>query len=469
MRHVLSWNSIRFRLSALLTITIAILGLIFGGLSDYLIGKELDEGLKFFAHHEAQEVALVASNYSTANAINKHRVKFDTIFPEKNVLSLEVWNLSGDRVLHLADEGFTPLPRWKTGISLAAKGEFPYEDFYHSNRPICRAAQIIDGPNRVKWITVAVIDRTSAQNTLYEHRKNFLIGLLSAVFLSFIMSWFLLTFALAPVQQMVKDARLIKKEGPGRRLAVPRQGSELEQLSHLLNTMLEKMEMSFEQLKRFTAHVGHELRTPLARMRGEAELALTIGDPEKANETIASMLEDITDLSRVIDALLELAIEDKALHETEDIDLLSLITELSEESKVLAEEKEQTIHSELCENSLYVKGNKSLLARALWNLLTNAIKYAPKQSQIDIQSVALEKTIKVTVRNKFEETELLNLETLFEPFVRGSQGQSGKIPGYGLGLALTRSIIKRHQGQLDVQTQGEDNILFTITLPRNDV
>lgn len=469
MKHVLSWNSIRFRLSALLTVTVAILGLLFGAFSHYLIRKELEESLEFFAHHEAQEVALVVSNYSSPQAIEKHKTKFDALFPEKNVLALEVWSPTGERVFHLADPALSSLAPWESGMALAKLGELPYEQLTHSNRPICRAAQVIDGPNQTKWITVAIIDRSDATDTIHEHRKSFLIGLVSAVILSFFISWFLLTMALAPVQQMVRDARIIEKEGPGQRLATPKKGSELEQLSQLLNSMLGKMELSFEQLKRFTAHVGHELRTPLARMRGEAELALTIGDPEKANETIASMLEDITDLSRVIDALLELAIEEKALHQAENIDLAGLIAELSEESKVLAEEKEQTIHSKQSSKKLAVKGNRSLLARALWNLLTNAIKYAPKQSQINIQCFSLEHSVQIIVSNKFQKTQKLELDTLFEPFIRGTQGQVDTVPGYGLGLALTRSIIKRHRGQIDVQIHEEETIQFVISLPLSDV
>lgn len=464
MKFIFSWNSIRFRLSTLLTLTIAGMGLTLAILAYVLIKDDLEENLKFFAHHEAQEVALVASNYSTVAEVQSNKARFDTLFPEENVVALQLWSLDETLVLELAAK-VAPIPKWSYGLSQARLGELPYEKFSLNGRAASRAAQIVRGQSGELWIALAIVDGRPVQKALRKQSRNFAYGLALAVLLSFTLSWVLLTFALAHVQQMVSDARLIKIEGPGRRLAIPPEGSELAQLAQLLNSMLEGVEQSFLQLKRFTAHAGHELRTPLARMRAEAELALTIGDPAKANETMASLLEDITDLSQVIDALLELAMENKELHDVTTLSISSLASDLVEEFEVLAKDQGRALEIQLSSAELFVCGNKALLSRVFWNLFSNALKYSAEQSTLTFSSQRIDEQVLFRFGNEITEPKQeLALDEIFEPFTRGVSVSKTDLKGYGLGLALTRSILKRHAGSIEARMKTPTFIEFTVTL-----
>lgn len=463
MKFTLSWNSIRIRLSTLLTLTVAGLGLVLAIFAYLLIRSELEDNLKFFALHEAQEVAIVITDFSSAEDIRENKARFNKIFPEKNVMALQVWSKEGSLIFEIS-EAVGPIPKWDAGLKQALSGRPIYETFALNGRSASRAAQRVDSSSGETWVTVSIVDRRPTMKAVQEQRQYFAWGLLLASLLSFLLSWVVLTFALGHVQQMVDDVRIVKIKGPGRRLAIPPEGSELSQLAQLLNDMLEKIDQSFHQLKRFTAHAGHELRTPLTRMRGEAELALSDSDPTKAAETMASLLEEISELSRVIDALLELAMEETDLHNSEQLCLQELVTELVEEFSLLAASEGRSLHARISEERTIIRGNRALISRVLWNLFSNALKYSKPGTEIEFTLTSANSTAQIEVQNEMARALEHSAEKLFEPFYREPK-QSSDTRGHGLGLALSRSILKRHQGTLVAQALQSKKIRFSASLP----
>lgn len=273
--------------------------------------------------------------------------------------------------------------------------------------------------------------------------------------------------ALAPIDHLAADARRITAERLHERLVVPNQHDEIGRLAAVFNETLARLETSFEQLRRFTADASHELRTPLAVIRGIGELGLR--DPRDAREyqeAIASMLEEVDRLTRLVDTLLRLSRGDAGTVtlSPEAIDLADLAREVSSSLQVLAEERGQQIHLDL--TSALVHVDRLVLREALTNLVDNAIKYSGTGSIISISTGAVERQAQLAITDDGPGIHARHRDRIFDRFYRIDEGRSRDLGGTGLGLAIAKWAVEANGGRL-ILAGGDAGTTFTITLPLN--
>jgi two-component system, OmpR family, heavy metal sensor histidine kinase CusS len=273
--------------------------------------------------------------------------------------------------------------------------------------------------------------------------------------------------ALAPVDRMAATADEITATQLDRRLHEPNPDDELGRLACTLNGMIARLERSFQEVRRFTADAAHELRTPLAILRNEAEVALRIPrESEQYRECLENMLEEIEHLSRLSEALLFLFREDAGLgaHTSDLLNLDQIVRAVADDIRVVAAEQ----NLELVLDALrpcQVLGNAEQLRRLLFNLLDNAIKFTQEGGSINIRVERQKGQAKVIIEDSGIGIAPEHLPRIFDRFYRVDSARSRRTGGNGLGLSICKSIAEAHQGFIEVVSQPGRGTQVALTLP----
>lgn len=216
-----------------------------------------------------------------------------------------------------------------------------------------------------------------------------------------------------------------------------------------------------ERQKQFITDAGHELKTPLAIIRTNAEvLEVCYGK----NEWLDSILNQTTRLDGLVRGLLQLSKSSELSSETEHIlfPLSSAVNEIAEPFKTLAEQKGHKMHFDITPNIEY-KGNAQAIVTLVSILVDNAIKYASENGEIFITLKKTGKYIQLIVENDTELPKNENPNRFFERFYRSESSRSRQTGGYGIGLSIAKTIIEQHKGKITVSITGK-RIAFTVTL-----
>lgn len=237
---------------------------------------------------------------------------------------------------------------------------------------------------------------------------------------------------------------------------------ELADLAHTLNAMLARLEESFHRLSDFSSDLAHELRTPVSNLLTQTHVALSKSrSAEEYREVLASNSEEFERLSRMIADMLFLAKADNLLivPSREQVDLQAEVESLLEFYDVLAEEKNIRIS---CHGQALLEGDRLMLRRAIGNVLSNAIRHTPDGGyiHIELEQVA-DKSVSLSIENSGETIPAEHLPRLFDRFYRADPSRHREGEGAGLGLAITRSIMRAHGGEVSVASaQGATVFVF---------
>jgi heavy metal sensor kinase len=274
--------------------------------------------------------------------------------------------------------------------------------------------------------------------------------------------------ALAPLEEMACRAEQITSEHLDERLPVRQPDDELGRLATAFNSLLARLERSFEQLRRFTSDASHELRTPLTLLRSVGEVTLqNDGGREQYRDAIGSMLEEVNRLTALIDSLLAISRAEGGciqLHPTV-FRAMDLAREAAAMFEVLAEERKQRIAIQGDED-LSVRGDRVFLTQALANIIHNAVKYSPTGGTIHVEvrgepagSVVME----VTDNGPGIPTE--HSTKIFNRFYRVDDSRSRHAGGVGLGLSIAQWAVRVHGGDIHLLTNQGHGSRFQICLP----
>ncbi len=274
--------------------------------------------------------------------------------------------------------------------------------------------------------------------------------------------------ALLPVERMSERARLITAERLSDRLPVHNPDDEMGRLATVFNETLGRLEGSFAQMRRFTADVSHQLRTPLTAIRSVGEVGLREHRDEASYRTIVgSMLEEADRLASLVDRLLMLsrAETEQLTVSAEPFDLRSLVGEVVAHLDVLAEEKGQSISLEAPTAPAAVEAvaDRFAVRQALINLVDNAIKFSPMGGAILLRVTASAAEAIVEVIDSGQGIEPSDRDRIFERFYRGAGAEGA---GAGLGLSIARKAVEVTGGHLTLAASGPGGSTFRITLPR---
>jgi len=314
-----------------------------------------------------------------------------------------------------------------------------------------------------KLVLVVGSTRADRTETLGNLRNELLIAGPIALFLASLAGYFLAGLSLQAVESMRSRAAAISAETPGSRLPVPQTGDELERLGTTLNAMLGRLESALERERDFVADAGHELRTPLALLRTELELALRHAETaEELRDAVRASSEEVDRLTQLAEDLLLIARFDRGRLplRVETLDASELLATIASRFEWRAQEAGRQVQVE-APASFRVRGDRIRLEQALGNLLDNALRYGGGEVRLSARQSDGHVELHVTDEGGGFPQELA--EQAFERFVRLDQARSRG--GSGLGLSIVRAIAEAHGGSAHLANRNGSGADVWVSLP----
>ena len=273
--------------------------------------------------------------------------------------------------------------------------------------------------------------------------------------------------ALRPLARVAEVARTIDVAALQRRLPIRGTNDELDGLAAAFNDTLARLESAVGEMRQFSTALAHELRTPLSALRGEIELAMRDAHGgEPATRQLASQLEEIDKLKRLIDQILTLArAEAGEIPLTyARVDLGALAVTVVDQIELVAQAKGIELHYERAVD-VSVAGDEPWLARLLLNLLDNAIKFTNAGGHIRVTVSRDDDIARLTVQDSGCGISPDAIPHVFDRFFRADPARPSGVEGVGLGLSLVKWIVDQHHGQIDVSSEVGRGSTFTVRLP----
>jgi len=296
-----------------------------------------------------------------------------------------------------------------------------------------------------------------------------------ALLLASIGGYFLARKSLAPVVRMSATASRIGAANLHERLPVANERDELGGLALVINGLLARLDTSFEQQRRFMADASHELRTPIAIMRSEAEVVLS--EPETSNqelrESIAIFKDETKRLTGIVEDLFMLARADAGQYKLtpKEFYLDELAGEVARAVRALAAERELSFQLDAAEEMPF-RGDENLLRRLLLNLVDNAIKYTPSAGAVTVSCKREGNRYIITVSDTGPGIPAEAQPRIFDRFYRADSARSraeddaaGLTSGAGLGLSIARWVAEAHEGSLELLHSSTAGSVFQLILP----
>ncbi|HEY2384815.1 MAG TPA: ATP-binding protein [Terriglobia bacterium] len=289
----------------------------------------------------------------------------------------------------------------------------------------------------------------------------------TGVLLAAIASWFMARKALEPVAALGRAAGEIGVSQLHQRLPVRGTGDELDYLAIQFNGTFARLEKAVEEMKQFTASISHEFRTPLAVLRGEAEIALMESSTAgQYRRVLASQLEEFEKLTRMINQLLTLARAESGevaiVHEP--VDLSTMTQSLAEQLEPVAASKNVNL-SWNCDPGVIISGDAGWIERIVLNLIDNAIKFTASGGHVAVSVSQNEKHRTLEVKDDGAGIPADSVPRIFERFYRADPSRANRADGVGLGLSLVKWAVDQHQGAIDVETNPGRGSTFRVTFP----
>jgi signal transduction histidine kinase len=284
------------------------------------------------------------------------------------------------------------------------------------------------------------------------------------VALGILITYYLVGKALKPVRSLSQTVKEINENNLYQKLKEPAAKDEIGSLTDSFNGMMERLNQSFTYQKNFAANAAHELRTPLATMKAGIQV-LELDEeplPEDYKDTIEIIKTNTERMTKVVNDLLELSRSEQGDFTAAiviDKEIKDIVQELSEKAEVM----KVTLRVEHCEG--IVEGNETLIYRALYNLVENAVKYNRTGGYVSISSELKEAFVRITVKDNGIGISGEALGHIFEPFYRADRYRTKKVGGSGLGLALVKGIVEKHKGRVSVDSSIDEGTVFEVFLP----
>jgi heavy metal sensor kinase len=338
------------------------------------------------------------------------------------------------------------------------------------------AIRTVRAPNGESWritrlerdATVFVIAHTLAEvhDIVHDLLVAYLVLSPVVMVVSGLGGWWVAARALAPLRALTKAAESIGANHLDRRVPLHPANDEIRRLADVLNAMLGRLEQSFQQTHRFAADASHELRTPLTIMQGEIERMLR--SPallEAQEEHLLSLQEEISRLDRITEHLLLLARLDagQIVLPHAIVELSALVETACEDAELLADARKVKL-SVAIEPGVSVVGEEVHLRRVVLALLDNATRYNQVGGKVECVLARKGEAAELRVRNTGPAIPEQARALLFQRFFRADPARARG--GHGLGLSLSREIVRVHGGEIALNPETEDGWTeFTVTLP----
>lgn len=279
------------------------------------------------------------------------------------------------------------------------------------------------------------------------------------------MMYFFIGYALKPLQNLGEQIEDIQAKNLKHLVVSDQSSIEIEQLTNAFNEMLERLSNTFAAQRQFSANAAHELRTPLAVMRTKLEVFEKNNNPSAAEyqETIHMIRMQTSRLSHVIDILLEMT-DLQSAQKQDRISLADMAEEVICDLTAVADKKEITITQN--PGTAEIIGNDTLIYRAIYNLVENAIKYNHNGGNVTVSIKEDGEFATVIISDNGPGIQQEDWQHIFEPFFRVDKSRSRDMGGAGLGLALVKEIARQHGGDVYVVQSSKNGTEIALKLRR---
>ncbi len=406
------------------------------------------------------------------NAVEDHlasvpRDPSDTQLGGALAIGFEIWSRSGRRV-------FRHWPGSSESLMETTPPAMSSEEQFHTiGLADGQELRVIDRPTSLRGEPVVlriVRDESGFHRVLREILISFALGVPVAAALSAFGGFVMAGRLLSPIGAMAEQARQISSESLNQRLPNPNPGDELGQLASVFNETLERLQYSFETLKRFTGDASHELRTPLTALRAVGEVGLRNGaEAGSLREAIASMLEEAQSMQDLVESLLALArIDSGALRGRGDLKpvcLDTLLAEACDSIEILAAEKGQILRRAV-RTGVVALADRPLLRLSVLNILHNAIRYSPVEAVLTLECRGENGWAIVEITDTGPGIAPEFHERIFDRFFRIDPARSRDGGGAGLGLAIAKVAIEQQHGRIELDSAPGRGSRFRLVLRR---
>ncbi|MDO8544242.1 MAG: ATP-binding protein [Opitutaceae bacterium] len=323
---------------------------------------------------------------------------------------------------------------------------------------------------KLLYVGVVGVPLREVQQTLTQFQFVLIAIVPGVLILASFGAWLVLNRALRPLREMIRTARAIQAQELDLRLRVPETDDEMQGLAETFNEMVGRLHRSFAQMRQFITDASHELRSPLAVLRGEVELGLKARlDANRCQEILGLCAVEIARLSGLVETLLFLSNADaeKAALDFKPVNLTRVMDEMAEQTRILAEAKgvEVTLVNG---HGIVMPADEMRVRQLLLNLVGNAVKFTPPGGRITLSCRSVDGQAEFVVRDTGIGIEPKHLPHVFDRFYRADRSDPGAGGGYGLGLSICRWIVEAHRGTIQVESVPGKGSAFTVRLPLAD-
>ena len=314
---------------------------------------------------------------------------------------------------------------------------------------------------------IYTLKNVTQENQIYK-RLEYLVILFTiiGVVITIIVSKIMSRRILKPINNVIKTAKSISTDDLSKRIEIPKEEDELQNLTLIINEMLDRLETSFENQTKFVSDASHELRTPLAIIKGYAEIIRKRGmsDIDIFVESIDSIISETDNMRNLIQKLLFLAKGEITKINTKfvDIDANEMIHQIH--SDTVVSNKTHNFHLEMGEN-YKIKGDETLLQQAIRALIENATKYSEPHTNIYIKSVIKDGFGRISIRDEGVGISDEDAKRIFDRFYRVDLSRTKATGGTGLGLAIVKRIVEIHNGKIEIESKMNEGTEISIVLP----
>ena len=309
---------------------------------------------------------------------------------------------------------------------------------------------------------------TEGREELLENfRTLFSSILVPTILIGFIGGQLLSLRALRPIRRLSNTVRSVIETGKtDLRIASENTKDEIDELVILFNKMLEKIEVLIKGMKEALDNVAHDLRTPMMRLRGIAEMALqpeeklgtcqeALSDCLEESERVLTMMNTLMDISEAETGTLRLDLQ--------PVDISILLENVVELYRYVAEDKNISLHTN-CPSDLCVCADPNRIRQVLGNLLDNAVKYTPSGGRVEVKAYLRQHQVAILVKDTGTGISPEEIPKIWDRLYRGDKSRSQR--GLGLGLSLVKAIVQAHGGEVEVSSQPGNGSLFAVYLPQ---
>ncbi|WP_213956132.1 MULTISPECIES: heavy metal sensor histidine kinase [unclassified Variovorax] len=332
-----------------------------------------------------------------------------------------------------------------------------------------RTLSLVASDRRPAVRFVVGVDSEPFRVTLRKFRTAVLMLTLLGTALSAALGYWIARIGLAPVQRLSADAQRIGPDNREQRLQLPALPGELADLGASFNAALDRLDAAYRQLATFSDDVAHELRTPLANMIGQTQVALARARTADAlREVLQSDLEELERLRAIVADMLFLARAEQGVR-ARDLVASSIAQEVGKTVEfldLLLDEAGMTVH---VEGDAVAPIQTSLFRRALTNLLQNAIQHSRPGARVDVHIAQGERSAEVSFTNPSETIAPDSLLRLFDRFYRVDTSRRNSGENHGLGLSIVKAVAVMHNGQVFAHSEdGTTTVGFSVSTAIDD-